>query len=395
MCSIFNCSKRPKTASDTVAPSTMAATAHATAAAADDDDVQNTSAANDSKHNVWADLFTKTKVSDIIRKGKAIVVVNTDQSPTEAFQIIVSNHILSAPVWDKASNSYIGFLDTRDLTQFVVFQAEELEEQKRHSHKSSLLEPPPVDIKFIFESAAKMYKQPLENVTVKYLARTNKWAPVLPDDSMLKVIELLANGYHRVPVVLKEDQHKIIDIISQSTLIHFIHAQKAVLQDELNFKIAAIHLGSRPVIPVKEHATALECFKTMARLNRSGVAIVDEKGTLVGNTSGSDLRLFIANPHQHIGLLHKTIGQFLATVRRAEISENPNTRSPVISVHPDATLDKVVGKLAATRVHRLFVADDKTGFKPEAVISITDILRYVLNRAVPKTVPVHVDVDSA
>jgi len=391
MCSIFNCSKRPKPASDIATPPTMAATNAAAATA----NAQASSATSDSKQNIWADLFTKTKVSDIVRKGKAIVVVNTDQSPTEAFQTIVNNHILSAPVWDKASNSYVGFLDTRDLTQFVVFQAEELEEQKHHSHKSNLLEPPPVDIKFIFESAAKMYKQPLENVTVKYLARTNRWAPVSSDDSLLKVIELLATGCHRVPVVLKEDPNKIVDIISQSTLIQFIHAQKAVLQDVLNVKIAAIHLGSRPVIPVKEHASALECFKTMAKLNRSGVAIVDEKGTLVGNTSGSDLRLFIANPHQHIGLLHKTIGQFLSSVRRAEISENPNTRSPVIAVHPDATLDKVVGKLTATRIHRLFVADDKTGFKPEAVISITDILRYVLNKAVPKTVPVHVAVDSA
>jgi len=92
-------------------------------------------------------------------------------------------------------------------------------------------------------------------------------------------------------------------------------------------------------------------------------------------------------------MLHASIADFLSQIRRADVEHNSNTRAPVIFVHPDATLDKVVGKLAATGVHRLFVADDQHGYKPEAVISITDVLRYVLSKATP-TAPVHVQVDS-
>jgi len=332
-----------------------------------------------------------------MRQGKAVITVSTAQSPTHAFQKIVDHHILSAPVWDAQANKFIGFLDTRDLTQFVVFQADELNEKKKHlkesSSKTNLLEPPPSDLKFIFESAARMYQQPLENVTVSYLARTNKWTAVHDDDTLLRVVELLSTGNHRLPVVPRDNPNTILDIISQSSIVQFIQQHHLELTKALSVRIADIKLGSRPVIPVNEHTAALDCFKTMSKLNRSGIAIVDDKGTLIGNTSGSDLRLFISNPDKHVRLLNQPVTDFLSTIRRAEVVENPNTRSPVIAVHPDADLAKVIGKLSATRVHRLFVADDKTGFKPEAVISITDILRYIVAESTPKSA-VKISVDS-
>jgi len=42
---------------------------------------------------------------------------------------------------------------------------------------------------------------------------------------------------------------------------------------------------------------------------------------------------------------------------------------------------QIIGKLSATKVHRLFVADDESGYKPVAVVSITDVLRYILSSA--------------
>lgn len=321
--------------------------------------------------------------------GKDIISVQAEESPVHAFQKIVDHKILSAPVFDKASNKWIGFLDTRDLVQFVVYQADETEAKKHHQVGSShdLLEPPPQDLNFIFESAAKMYKQPLEGITVSYMARTNKFTPVHPEDRLLDIVELLATGYHRVPVMDRADPNKILDIVSQSTLLQFLYKFHANLAKDFSVKISEINLGSRPVIPVVENVTALEAFREMARHNRSGIAIIDRKGAFVGNTSGSDLKAFIRSPEKHMRLLHKPITDFLATIRRAEVMENPNTRSPTIAVHPDATLEKVIGKLTATRIHRLFVADDAQGYKPIAVISITDILRYVLIKIESPTTP--------
>ncbi len=40
---------------------------------------------------------------------------------------------------------------------------------------------------------------------------------------------------------------------------------------------------------------------------------------------------------------------------------------------------QVVAKLKATKVHRVFVTDEASGFKPLSVIAITDLLCYMLN----------------
>lgn len=49
---------------------------------------------------------------------------------------------------------------------------------------------------------------------------------------------------------------------------------------------------------------------------------------------------------------------------------------PAISVQPSDSFNHVVGKLAATRVHRLFVVD---GGQLHSVMSLTDVLKYALN----------------
>jgi CBS domain-containing protein len=47
---------------------------------------------------------------------------------------------------------------------------------------------------------------------------------------------------------------------------------------------------------------------------------------------------------------------------------------PAMSVTAKDTLSHVIGRLAAARVHRLFVVDHG---RPVSVISLTDILRYI------------------
>lgn len=56
------------------------------------------------------------------------------------------------------------------------------------------------------------------------LAKRNRFVPVHLDDSLFKVAEILAaGGAHRVPVTDPNDPSKIIDVVSQSTLINFFY----------------------------------------------------------------------------------------------------------------------------------------------------------------------------
>jgi len=50
--------------------------------------------------------------------------------------------------------------------------------------------------------------------------------------------------------------------------------------------------------------------------------------------------------------------------------------SPSISVRATAALEQVIGKLAATRVHRVFIVNEK--HEPVGVVSLTDICRVLI-----------------
>lgn len=54
-------------------------------------------------------------------------------------------------------------------------------------------------------------------------------------------------------------------------------------------QIGDAHLGSRPVIAVNKEAVVIEAFRVMDTSRRSGVALTDNNGRLVGTTTGKDL----------------------------------------------------------------------------------------------------------
>jgi len=102
------------------------------------------------------------------------------------------------------------------------------------------------------------------------------------------------------------------------------------------------------------------------------VALIDETGRLVGSTSGKDLGLFLKNPT--LAVLNLPIFEHLQKIRQ-ELLE---AKTPCIAVFLKDKLSRAVALLAATRVHRIFVVNDEASYNPVRVISLTDILRYLL-----------------
>ena len=105
--------------------------------------------------------------------------------------------------------------------------------------------------------------------------------------SLREVVSKLSGSVHRVPVVNEEG--RVIKIISQSSIIEWfshhlgeVHASQTVNE---------LKLGSRPVITVRRSLPAIEAFKLMETHNLSGLAVVDEDGSLIGATSARDLKV--------------------------------------------------------------------------------------------------------
>jgi len=305
-------------------------------------------------------LLEDTKASELVpTKGGVIVIKSTDSS-LEGFKILLSNNILSAPVLDVVANKYTGFLDMRDLVSFVVFV-----DNDQHSDI-------PTDIKEILARGTHALKQPNDGITTTYLSRRNVFHPVHKDDSLWKVCEVLATGVKRVPVV--DEKGQVTNIISQSSIISFLqkHMQQVGADSTFTKLIKDLNLGTKQVISVKKSTSAIDTFRLMDNKKISGVAVVDENGQFIGNTSASDLKLFIKT--LSLEILHEPIMQYLNKIRQDSI----DIKSPTISCTPHDTLATVISKIGITKVHKLFVADDSSGYKPYCVVSITDILRFII-----------------
>ena len=67
---------------------------------------------------------------------------------------------------------------------------------------------------------------------------------------------------------------------------------------------------------------------------------------------------------------------YLAQVRQSQIRKNE--RFPSCHVYEDATVGHVVGLLAKTGYHRVFVVDAEK--KPIGVVSFADVLRWMLEK---------------
>jgi len=283
-----------------------------------------------------------------------LVVVSSTETPVQGFEKLLKYNILAAPVYDEVAKKYTGFLDIRDLISYAVFAFENRD-------------------KVAYKPKGPVYTTLIDDVTVTYFSRRNPFHPVNSQATLWDVAQILAKGgVHRVPVV--DSDGKLLNIVSQSTLIQLFNRElNASLKEVALLKILG-SLGTSPVLSVSADALAIDAFKLMDNSKRTGIAVVDSQLRLVGNTSGKDLKLFIGSTNSY-DVLMLPILTFLNKIREEKI----DISMPSIAALTDDTLGYVIQKLASTRVHRLYIVNSDTDYRPIRVISLTDILRYIIH----------------
>eukprot|EP01102_Stenamoeba_stenopodia_P002834 TRINITY_DN1269_c0_g3_i1.p1 TRINITY_DN1269_c0_g3~~TRINITY_DN1269_c0_g3_i1.p1 ORF type:complete len:314 (-),score=57.67 TRINITY_DN1269_c0_g3_i1:193-1134(-) len=304
----------------------------------------------------FVELLRSTKVEDIPKGKEEIITISGKETPVQGFEKLIKNNVLAAPVFDETNNTFTGFLDIRDLISYAVFAFENHDKVDTYRKGESAL-----------------YTL-VDDVTVTYLSRRNPFHSVKPGDSLLDVAKLLSKpGVHRVPVV-NPQTGAVVQIISQSSFIQlFAKHLKQELAGDAAKTVAELNLGSSPVITVKTTNKTIDVFRLLDNTKRTAVGVVEESGDIIGNVSGKDLKLFISN-NQSYDLLNMPIMGFLSRIR----DENIDITAPTFCVCEHDPLALLIGKLAATRVHRIYVTKSAEDYKPVRVVSITDILRTVL-----------------
>ncbi len=312
-----------------------------------------------------------------------VVELDSSLAPVEAAKILWEKNIVGAPVWDGQLNRYIGFFEMRDILSSVVAKAkaEKEEEEIRGGegtcttdrYNERMVKELEIGDKTDKNGKKKFVDVKPSDLTVSYLAARNHFAFCNADAKLSDLCEcLMKEQCHRIPI-LNEDG-KCQNIISQSQLIRFISSK--CNHDDLQETIGEAGIVYRKdVVSIIDTADASEAFTLLDNKRLSGIAVIDEDGQIVGNTSARDIKLAAIDEGRTA--MDTDILSYLAKVRQAVPQKKE--RYPSCHVHEDATMAHVIDLLAKTGYHRVFVVDED--IRPIGVISVTDITSFALEGA--------------
>jgi len=302
------------------------------------------------------DILSKCLVSSL-KVNENVVILDSKTDPKKGIEVLIENKIRAAPVIDAASNKFIGVLDLRDTVKFVVESYASVEKKEKQLALEYLTGSPQIT-----------------SNTLRYLCQMRAFRTVKGSDSVLDAAKVFAAGSHIVGVV-DDSTSKLVGILSQGSLFQQVAEMwvKGPLKEEkegaspLLSALMELKYITSPVKSVSSKVTALSAFESMSKLDLSGLAVVNDEGALIHNTSATDIKLWLSAS----SMLNMSIEAFLIEIRKASLDE----RYPVTMCSPKDSFVRAVKKLQATKYHRLWIVDaDK---KPIGVLALTDIFKFV------------------
>jgi len=289
----------------------------------------------------------------------AIISVGADAPVSQAFQALIKNNILAAPVFDYSKNKYCGMFSMRDV---VCHALRVLDETKFVNEDVP-------SITFLTE------KDHFRNYKVQdVISRKEKLVETGTDITVDKVVELMVRtGAHRV--VSLNPNGSLNNIITQFRVVECLvqlftvspslgKLGKQTIQD-----LAIAQKDS--LITVSEGEKAMQAFKTMCEHNLSGLPVIGNDGTLVGNISESDLRVIQSNA-QYLKMLYLPTSEYLEIMKKHMSSGPKGTVKPLVKCELIDTYRTVVERIVESQVHRCYVVDHEN--KLVGVLSLHDIL---------------------
>eukprot|EP01133_Synstelium_polycarpum_P007977 gene7977-9372_t len=182
---------------------------------------------------------------------------------------------------------------------------------------------------------------------------------------------------NRVPVVTNECNGEqgthIVNLVTQSAITSFLAKNIDKLGPWVNSSLRELGFKEKPVISINYHKRALEAFQLMAQNRVNGIAVTDEKNQILANISARDLKELL-NETRIFENLYLSVGEFISKVRMQDYK----AVHPSICSSMDEPLQKLITRMAAAKIHRVYILDDDR--KPIGVISLHDILEKILEQ---------------
>lgn len=289
-------------------------------------------------------ICSATSITSLL-EIRSVIRIDADASPEDGFHVLTSNRIHAAPVFDSKSNSWVGLVDLKDFASFVI-----------HTHDH----PDAPKTRFVRELCN--------------YSGTDNWIALFDDATVESALKRFARiRYHRMPVMSRSDSDKMLCMVSQASLLAFIHRRMLDVAEDFKGTLASdliADAGLSLVVTVTIHGTMLDVFRFLLKTNVNGVAVVDRKGRLINNISISDLK-FTEQNHQRT--MESTVERF--------IQLHPE-RHVAVYCSPAAPMTEVIKKVVENKVSRVYVCGPDRVI--QGIITLTDIIDWIVTRLLTK-----------
>jgi 5'-AMP-activated protein kinase regulatory gamma subunit len=293
-----------------------------------------------------------TPIGQIIQPNAKIITIDHNTLVPQALKILGDNKIYCAPV--VSGNKVIGMIDLVDIVAFIV---EIFDDQKLLQRG------------FYAKIAGEKIWNSEHASEISNLSQKNPLIAVKQSISLKEALHVMNEmGCRRL--LVEGNDNQLIGILSQSTILEFLHKHLDSLPNGKK-TIKELNLGSDVVVSVRDEDRIIDAFKLMSKYRITSVAIVLSDGKLLSNVSAKDLRVIVNDPDLFSNL-YKTAREFITLSRQLQIE---TTFAASITCHETEVLEKVIKKLIASKIHRIYIIN--ASYLPVRVVSLTDILKVV------------------
>eukprot|EP01099_Mayorella_cantabrigiensis_P005958 TRINITY_DN4873_c0_g1_i1.p1 TRINITY_DN4873_c0_g1~~TRINITY_DN4873_c0_g1_i1.p1 ORF type:complete len:313 (-),score=59.26 TRINITY_DN4873_c0_g1_i1:194-1132(-) len=280
-----------------------------------------------------------------------IITVNTDTPVVQAIEKLNTYNISSVPVLT-SDGKLAGIVDTFDIIGFAleIFPSEaDLEEDFFRSFLHSNFE---LETRKSSDILNKNYTDSMFTMNV--------------EDSIYKIVEILGNGIHRLPILDQSRTH-LVNIVSQTNLIRFLLKNIHLAPKLRDATLDQLGMAEKELLTSADSARVVDVLKLLLGTKFSAILCYDKNQLPSISLSANDVR----------NLEKDSFASMFFSVRAYYQQYAPKNGRKLICCRKSTRFAEVLELLVEHKIHRLWIQNDHDD-KIVGLVTMTDILQRIL-----------------
>lgn len=300
-------------------------------------------------NTIYVRFFGKYHCYELVPVSAKLVIFDTQLIVKKAFAALINNGCRAAPLWDSATQKFVGMLSVTDLIQII-----------RAYHKS-----PTVKLEDVEDQKIEAWRSLLNQ-------ESRPLVSIGPDDCLLDaILTLKKNKVHRLPII-DPDTGNVLYILTHKRILRFLFLFYHELpQPSYLFRtMKELKIGTYDSITtITKNTLVTTALDKFIEKRISALPVVDE-------TTGKVIDIFAKYDVVHMAA-EKSYKNPSLTIGKVLERQNAWFEG-VVKCKLDDTLGTVIHRIVKAEVHRIIVVDDED--KVIGIVSLSDLLTFLAVR---------------